>query len=129
MVGTVSGMKAVKCGDDLTIDFYQGKTIDFNIIWGGSTHIDVTGYSARLQIRQTKDSSLHSEFTVANGRVTVGGTDGKISFTMNSVDSAALTAGQYLYEIELVTGTDGGGNDIVNTVQSGICNIIGEIAK
>ena len=90
-------------GDMASLKLLQGKTLESSIIWGGSTPINVTGFSARLTVRADYNSTAAiADFTVANGRVTVGTTDGKFSFSMSATDSSALPAPfTGVYEIEV----------------------------
>lgn len=96
-------------GNNADLTLFQGKTINIPLIWGGSTPINVTGYDARLCVKANySDASALFEFTVANSRVSIGTTDGLITFTMSATDSAALTApfsGLYEIEVEDAVGT------------------------
>ena len=105
MASTISGITFKKTGscNDIYIQLYQGKTISFNLIWGGSTPVDVTGYDARMQFRTAYDSAtIELEFNVSNSRVTVGTTDGKFQFNMTAADSAALTISTGVYDLEVI---------------------------
>ena len=65
--------------------------------------IDLTGYTARMQIRQTAESSTFlAELTNANGGITLGGTAGTVTIVMTAAVTAALTAGRAVYDLELV---------------------------
>ena len=109
------------------IEILQGKTISFPLIWGGATPINVTGYDARMQIREDASSDeVIASFTVANSRVTIGTTNGLITFSMTAADSAALTPGEYFYEIEVI---DSSGLVISSKELRGRCTIIAEITK
>ena len=76
MSGTTSGLEFSTAGDDTHMRVYRGKTISFEMIWGGNHPIDVTGYAAVLQIRDHK-GALMLELSTANGKIIVGGDDGK----------------------------------------------------
>lgn len=102
MVGTISGIIINKRGADHDIALIKGATVNFSIIWGGKTPVDVTGFSAKIQVRNNpSDTDPVFEFTVANGRVNIGDTDGLISFEMPSAQSDLLTAGNYYYIMEV----------------------------
>lgn len=125
MAGTVSGVSFTANGSDHDMVLYQGKTVAFSLTWGGASPIDVTGYDARMQIRASKSSSSAiAEFTVANSRVSVGTTNGLISFSMTAADSAALSAGNYVYDIEVIDTSNA-----VLLAMSGACKIVGEVTK
>lgn len=124
MASTVSGIKFEQRGKDHDLTIYQGKTINFSLVWGGNSPIDVTGFSARMQIRPSLIASTEAEFTVDNSRVSVGTINGLFTFSMSATDSAALSAGNYFYDIEII---DDSGN--VFLALSGSCEIIGEVTK
>lgn len=92
-------------GDRADLTIYQGKSVSFNYIFGGSDPIDVTGFDASLVVRgDYASASAFVEFTVENDRVVIGDTNGNIAFSMTATDSAALLSNfSGVYEIEIVT--------------------------
>ena len=84
----------------------QGATFNQVITWKDSANapIDLTGYTARMQIRQKVSSSVSLALTTENGRITLGDTDGTITLTVSASDMTALPAGPYTYDLELVSG-------------------------
>jgi hypothetical protein len=120
MVGTTSGVIFTKVGANTDLVILQGNTINFSFIWGGSTPINNTGFDAIMQIRESLDSAMPiAEFSVGNGRITVGGANGAFNFFMDDTDSAnlpALSGGVYSIKI-----TDGAG--FVYQAASGSCVI------
>ena len=103
MTGTTSGVLFETAGEDVNMRVFRGKSISFDVIWGGSSPINVTGYQASLQIRDL-DGNLMLEMSTANGKVTVGGTDGKLTFTGTTTDSNSVTK-PGRWELELTTPT------------------------
>ncbi len=97
----------VQGGNHVDIIAYQGKTISIPFIFGGENPIDVTGYDAKLHIREEFSSSTSvAEFTTANGRVTIGSSDGLITFAMSATDSASLPSElNGVYEAEIISDT------------------------
>lgn len=125
MSGSINGVFFEVVGQNVNIDFFQGKTITFPLVWGGTANpIDVSGYDAALQIRRTPTSDIIADFSVDNGRVTIGGANGLITFEMTAADSAELTPGCYVYEIEV---TDASGN--VMRAMSGKAQIVSEVVR
>lgn len=87
----------------------QGATYERVIILrdSGAGLVDLTGFTARMQIRPTAASSIVTrELTSANGGITLGGIHGTITLTINAADTAAIPAGSYVYDVNL-TGADG----------------------
>jgi hypothetical protein len=107
MVGTISGVTFNQRGVDYDIQLVRGATVSFGLVWGGqNSPIDVTGFTANLQVKvNASDASPSFEFKNANSRVTIGSTDGLITFSMTAADSAALTLGNYVYALEVVDAT------------------------
>lgn len=117
MASSASGVLFTKRLNDVDMILFKGKTVNFSVVWGGSNPIDVTGYTATMWIKNI-DGSIYQTFNSANSRVTIGGANGVINIKMTATDSAALTAGNYIYEIE-VSNTDG----IEMLASSGKCKI------
>jgi hypothetical protein len=66
----------------------------------------VTGYSAAMSVKYSPTSvSTIIELTSANGRITVGTTDGKFTLNLTAAETTALAAGNYVYDLE-VTAPD-----------------------
>jgi hypothetical protein len=86
----------------------QGATFNQVIVWRDSTNtpVDLTGYTARMQIRYKVSSSVALSLTTENGRITLGGTNGTITLSISASDMEDLPSGPYTYDLELET--DGG---------------------
>lgn len=88
------------------ITAYQGATYDLNLTWtiGGSA-VDLTNYTAAMQVRTTPAATA-TIFSLTNGTgITLGGTAGTIAVTIDSTSMGAATAGQYVYDLELDSGS------------------------
>lgn len=67
---------------------------------------DLTGHTARMQVRRTIDSSTPMiTLTTENGGITLMGEEGKIIISMTDEQTAALTSSG-VYDLEII---DGGG--------------------
>lgn len=87
---------------DLTID--QGSTfvIDITINESGSVK-DLTGYSARAQMRSTKTASdVAASFTCS---IPVP-SNGVVKMELPATTSSAMTAGLFFYDLEIHTAGD-----------------------
>lgn len=86
----------------------QGSTLSRVITWKNSsgTPINLTSYTARMQVRDgySATSSLLS-LTTENGGITLGGALGTITLVASATDTAALTPDQYVYDLEMITGS------------------------
>jgi hypothetical protein len=90
----------------LDLDCYQGANFDYQLTWtvGGSA-VNVTGYSSRMQVRQAVDSTAVAFSLVSGTGITLGGTAGTIALSAVATATAGIEAGQYVYDLELVSGT------------------------
>lgn len=81
----------------------QGATFLAKFIWkdSNSVPIDLTGYTARMQIRATITSTVViAELTTTTG-ITLGGTTGNIELKLTATQTAAITAKVGVYDLEL----------------------------
>lgn len=85
----------------------QGATLIREFVYKGSNGaaIDLTGYSARMQIRQYKESStVLVEATTTNGKMTVTPLLGKITLTLSASDTDSLAFDLAVYDLEVESG-------------------------
>jgi len=82
----------------------QGSTFNFNftikidnIAW------DLSGYTARMQVRADYNTTnKFLDLSTANGDISVNSL-GQVSATVSATRMAAITAGRWVYDIELVS--------------------------
>ena len=87
---------------DLVIDQGSDFAIEFTVDESGTVK-NLTGYSARAQLRTTKaNASISATFTCTIPTPT----NGKINMTLPNGTSAALTAGRFFYDLEIYTSSD-----------------------
>lgn len=89
----------------LDLDCWQGANFDYQLTWtvAGSA-VNLTGYSARMQVRQYTDSTATVVSLVNGTGITLGGTAGTIALSAVATATTAIEAGQYVYDLELVSG-------------------------
>lgn len=91
-----------------TLQIEQGATFDTTLTWKDSagTPINLTGYSARAQVRSMHTSATPIvDMTVGNGRLTLGGAAGTIRILLSDADTAALPAPfDGVWDLELESG-------------------------
>ncbi len=66
----------------------------------GGTPTDITGATARLQVRDDSDSVVLSAST-SDGRITVYGTQGRIDMVVPYAATESLAPGEYMYDLEV----------------------------
>ena len=72
----------------------------------GSTYLlyDLTGYTARMQIRRTLESaSPEIELTTENSGIVLGGDAGTFNIVMTNTQTAALDS-DGVYDLEIISG-------------------------
>ena len=85
----------------------QGDTFHSEPVWKiNTTPVNVTGYSALMQIKRAVDGTLIIELSSANGRIIVGTTDGKFTLNLTAAQTSALPMGNFVYDLQL-TAPDG----------------------
>jgi hypothetical protein len=106
----------------------QGATFRRIITWKATnnTPINLTGYSAKMQVRERVGSStVVLECSTANGRITLGGSLGTITIVAQDEVTALLTAmPKAVYDLEL---TSSGGE--VTRLLSGGVDIAPEVTR
>jgi hypothetical protein len=86
----------------LTIE--QGATLRLIVTYKDPTGapIDLTGYSARCQIRRSVGGSILLNLTTQNGGIILGGSAGTITLLASASTTTPLT-GSGVYDLELVS--------------------------
>lgn len=88
---------------DIVIE--QGATLALTFTWQDQTEtpVDLTGYSARMQIRETYDSDdyIVSLDDSPGGGITLGGPLGSISIEIPSAITSTIPLMSAVYDIEL----------------------------
>ena len=85
----------------------QGATFRLPVAWKNEnqTPVDITGYSAAMQIRQKPDSaqalvSLTHTLTAA-GQIVLGGAQGTIEIVIKHTATSQIPPGDWVYDLEL----------------------------
>lgn len=87
--------------------------------------VDLTGFTARMQIRETVDSAtILATLTTENGGITLGGTAGTVTLLLSATATAAFTFGSAVYDLEIISA---GG--IVTPLLSGAVTLVKEVTR
>jgi hypothetical protein len=70
------------------------------------TPVDLTGYEARIQIRNSRTDTVVWEGGSETSGMTVDTAEYLITLRIPPDDLAEIEAGRYVYEIEMYNGTD-----------------------
>ena len=107
-----------------TFTIEQGTTVDFEVVYKDSdgNPVDLSGYTARMQLKDsiggsstylTLSSSLGGDGTGLNLSGSGGNTaskpltSGSIGIYIGHVSSSALTFGDAVYDLEIISGSGG----------------------
>jgi hypothetical protein len=85
---------------------------------------DLTDHTARMQVRRTIDSSaILVSLTTENGRISIGGQEGRIVLSMTDEVTSTITSSG-VYDLEII---DGDGN--VSRVIEGLFTLSQEVTR
>jgi hypothetical protein len=111
----------------INLQIPQGATYVHTFTYEDATGvvIDITGYTARCQLRAvvTSASNFH-EATTENGGIALGGVAGTVILTITAADTAAFTVSKAVYDIELIAP-----NNTVERVVKGSIRIDPEVTR
>ena len=115
-----------RSGNNVNIRIDQGATFDRTFVWkSNNVAKDLTGYIARIQIRETPDaaSPLYNK-TQADADITITAATGTIEWNISATDTAALDFDRALWALEM---EDGSGN--VTRLLEGNVRLSKEVVK
>jgi hypothetical protein len=107
--------------------FEQGATLNRRLIWKDSNGvvINLTGYTARMQVRQSVSSAVKlMDLTTENGGIVLGGSAGTVDIKATAAAMAAMTWKRGVYDIELISA-DG----TVTRLLSGDVELVPEVTR
>lgn len=86
----------------------QGASLTVTFVWkaGNAVPVDLSGYTARMQMRHTKASDeIQAELTTENGGIVLGGATGVISLIFSDEITASITRNG-VYDVVLYEGAN-----------------------
>ena len=95
---------------NFTMQMWQGATWHYDLTWATgdpSTPVDLTNYEARMQVRAEVDSTetILDLTSLLGGAITLGGVAGTIDLDLSATETAAVTPGTHVYDLELESDT------------------------
>lgn len=92
------------CDQATTFNFQFVIQDDVN---GVTTPWDLTNYSATMTVRPFVGATTVTLLaSTGNGRITLGGVQGRITVTVDAATTGAITAARYAYDLVLDSGTE-----------------------
>lgn len=86
--------------------------------------IDLSGYSARLQVREAHYSTESLIALVSGDGLTIGGSAGTIDILINDSDTSDLPAGTHVYDLEIISS-----GNIVDRLIEGNFTVTPEVTR
>jgi hypothetical protein len=87
------------------VTMYQGATFDLSLTWNvNSSPVNLTGYTSRMQVRSSFASDTAILNLTSGSGITLGGTAGTILINATAATTAGVATGQYVYDLELISG-------------------------
>lgn len=91
----------------LDLNCYQGANFDYTLLWQtNGTAVNLTGFTARMQVRESYDAGTAIVSLTSGTGITLGGTAGTIGLSMTAAQTALLDGTpqtQTIYDLELVS--------------------------
>lgn len=105
---------------NLVID--QGTTyeVTLNLTDDNGDPLDLTGYTARSQIRKWYTSEFGSDFVAV-----INVADGTVTLNMDAVTTGELDAGRYVYDVELTDSKTGS----ISRIVEGIVTVTPQVTR
>lgn len=103
----------------------QGSTFSLVLTYKDSNGdaINLSGYTARMQMRRNHEDTTLIDLTTENGRIALGGSAGTVTLTIAAGDTAALPPVEGVYDLELVQGS------VVDKLLAGTFSIAREVTR
>lgn len=99
----------------------QGTTFStiINLTDDNGDPIDLTGYTGDSEMRKHYTSSNSQSFSV-----NLGGTSGTVTLSLTATQTANLTPGRYVYDVEVTSGSN-----VVSRIVEGIVTVTPEVTR
>jgi len=104
---------------NIIIDQGSDYTVTVDLTDANGNTMVLSGYSGRASMRKSFTSSTSKDFTVS-----INGSAGEVTLSMDSDYTANIAAGRYLYDIEVVSSAN-----VVTRILQGIATISPEITR
>ena len=99
----------------------QGTTFStiINLTDDNGDPIDLTGYTGDSEMRKHYTSSNSQSFSIS-----LGGTSGTVTLSLTAAQTANLTPGRYVYDVEVTSASN-----VVSRIVEGIVTVTPEVTR
>ena len=105
------------------LDVIQGSTwfqqLEYEI---DGEPVNIESYSCRMKVRKSYDLPVELDLSTANSKISITETN-KINLELSASETAGISSGRYLYDIELINDGD------VERVLYGMFTVYAEVTK
>ena len=103
----------------------KGSTFKQNIAYtdANGAIINLTGYTARMQIRASYKSDIIHELTTENGGITITGVLGELDLLISATDTDTFDPITAIYDLEIISGVE------VDRIMQGKVNITENVTR
>ena len=105
---------------NLIVDQGSDFTTTIDITDEDDNPVNLTGYTGSGQIRKTYTSSTAVSFTVS-----LSGASGSITLSLTATQTGNMTAGRYVFDVELTAPTTG----IISRIIEGIVTVTPQVTR
>jgi hypothetical protein len=109
---------------DITAEQGANYTATLTYRDSANTLINITGYTARMQVRKTIGSATPYLSLTNTSGITLGGAAGTVAIAISAATLASVPAGNYVYDLELISGAG-----VVVRLISGDFIVTGEVTR
>lgn len=112
---------------NLDLKIRKGTTFSQEFVWEDSTRTpyNLTGYSARAQIRQTIDNqTVLLELNSSSGTILLGTTGGNFEITIPASTTSQITWNNAVYDFQMISP-----DDVVITLLAGIVVVTSGVTR
>lgn len=84
----------------------QGSTFSRTLVYkANDAVVNLTGYSARMQVRKNVNDTSTLLSLISPTDITINGVNGSVTITVSATAMAAMPAGTFVYDLEIVSGS------------------------
>jgi len=114
------------CPVEVDLCLPQGQTFSQSFRWKqDGAVVDLSGYVGRAMFRSTYEApTVALSLTTANGGVSISALGGLITLSASAASMSAITAGRYVYDMELESSTG-----IVKRLVEGVAQVTRETTR
>ena len=90
---------------EYNLTIYKGQDLEEEFTYKAgepAVPVNLTGYSARMQIKKSYASAAVATLTTENGGIVLGGATGKVGLYLGNAATSALAITAGVYDLELV---------------------------